>query len=58
MKKQTMVKVLNRYCRGLDAMCKQAYADNEPKDAKQYEFDLQTLEQVRDFIIENYKERK
>lgn len=59
MKKETIIKVLNRYCKSLDVMRKEAYADNEPIDAKQYEFDLQALSQARDIILkilENGKE--
>lgn len=46
MKKETVMKVLNRYCKGLAAMEKQALFDKEENDAKQYHFDMCALKEA------------
>ena len=46
MKKETVMKVLNRYCKGLAAMEKQALFDKEENDAKQYHFDMCALKKA------------
>lgn len=46
MKKETVIKVLNRYCKGLAAMEKQALFDKEENDAKQYHFDMCALKEA------------
>lgn len=56
MKSETVIKVLNRYIKGLDSMRQQAWMDGGNQDAKQYEFDLRAIEQARDFILEKGKE--
>lgn len=43
MKKETVAKVLKRYCKGLEAMEKQALFDKEDKDAQIYHFDYLAL---------------
>lgn len=55
-KTETMIKVLNRYIKGLDSMWQQALLQDEKQDANHYEFDLRVLEKVRDIVIETGKE--
>lgn len=55
MKKETVIKVLQRYESGLRSMEVEAMAQNEPKDAERYRFDKNVMiEAIK--MIENGKE--
>ena len=55
MKKETVVKALQRYASGLRSMEVEAMAQNEPKDAEHYRFDKNVMyEAIK--MIESGKE--
>ena len=55
MKKETVVKVLQRYASGLQSMEVEAMTQNEPKDAERYRFDKNVMYEAIE-LIENGKE--
>lgn len=55
MKDKTVVKVLQRYAKGLQAMENEANIQNEPKDAERYRFDKEVMNRAIE-IVENGKE--
>ena len=50
MKRELVIKVLNRYAKGLNAMQLEALSDDMPKDAERYRFDARALEQAINII--------
>lgn len=46
MKRETVVKVLRRYAKGLIAMENEAEKENFPRDAERYGFDAEAMEQA------------
>ena len=55
MKDKTVVKVLQRYAKGLQAMENEAISQDEPKDAEHYRFDKDVMYRAIE-IIEGRKE--
>lgn len=55
MKKETVVKVLQRYASGLQSMETEAMVQNEPKDAERYRFDKNVMHEAIE-MIEKRKE--
>ena len=52
---KTVVKVLQRYAKGLQAMENEANIQNEQKDAERYRFDKEVMNRAIE-IVENGKE--